>query len=67
MEYLKENLTSFVYDGPSIILGRKSAVAKPFLDDSHCFNVWHCACHRLQLCVSDAVDEVAGLNNLRIL
>jgi hypothetical protein len=66
LKHLKENLISFVSDGASVMLGRMSRVAKLFLDDFPNATVWHCACHRLELSVSDAVDEVAGLNHLYI-
>jgi hypothetical protein len=59
-------LISFVSDGASVMLGRKSGVAKLFLEDFPNAIVWHCACHRLKLSVSDAVDEVVGLNHLHI-
>jgi hypothetical protein len=48
------------------MLGRNSGVAKLFLEDFPNATVWHCACHRLELSVSDAVDEVTGLNHLHI-
>jgi hypothetical protein len=39
-------------------VGRKSAVAILFLDDFPNATVWRRACHRPELGVSDAVDEV---------
>lgn len=49
MQYLKENVISLVTDGASVMLGRKSGVAKLFLDDFPNATVWHCASHRLDL------------------
>jgi hypothetical protein len=48
VEYLKENLISFVSDGTSIMLGQKLCVAKLFPDDFPNTTVWYYACHRLE-------------------
>jgi hypothetical protein len=39
---------------------------KTVLDNFLNATVWYCACHRFELSVSDAVDEVAGLHHLHI-
>jgi hypothetical protein len=49
------------------MLGQKSGDAEILFDDFHNATVWHCDCHRLELGMSDAVDEVAGVNCLQLL
>jgi len=64
-EYLFENWVSFACDGASVMLGRCAGVAALILRDFPQVFVWHCAAHRLELAVNDAVEEVGGVNNFR--
>lgn len=57
-EWLLENWVAFVTDGASVMLGKKSGVATRLTLRFPMLFVWHCMNHRLELAVSDAVDEV---------
>lgn len=64
--YLKENLISFASDGASTMLGKRSGVAERLLKMYPGIIVWHCMNHRLELALSDAVDEVGAINHFQI-
>ncbi|KAJ8890421.1 hypothetical protein PR048_009929 [Dryococelus australis] len=59
-DYLQQNFVAFTSDGASTMLGQQSGVAKQLLEKFPDI-VWHC------LDVSDPVDEVCGVNNLKYL
>ncbi|XP_076613003.1 E3 SUMO-protein ligase KIAA1586-like [Chaetodon auriga] len=58
-----ENLVTFISDGASIMLGKKSGVATRLTLRFPELFVWHCMTHRLELAVSDAVYEVNSVNH----
>ncbi len=66
--WLQKNWVSFVSDGASVMLGKNSGVATRltarYPNLLHIFT-WHCMNHRLELAVSDAVDEVQAVNHLK--
>lgn len=62
---LQECLVSLTCDGAAVMLGRKSGVAKLFLEKYPNLIIWHCLNHRLELCVGDTVKEITGVNHLR--
>jgi hypothetical protein len=64
--YLKDNFVGFVSDGASVMLGKKSGVARLILNKYPNIIVWHCLNHRLELAVSDAINEVAGVNHFQM-
>lgn len=65
MDYLKKHLIAFGCDGASVMLGRKTGVAKLLMDLFPQLIVWHCAAHRLELGVADTVRQVAGTNSFK--
>ncbi|XP_039618182.1 E3 SUMO-protein ligase KIAA1586-like [Polypterus senegalus] len=64
-EWLHENWVTFVCDGASAVLGKKSGVATRLTSKFPRLFVWHCMNHRLELAVSDAVDEVNSVNHFK--
>ncbi|XP_041845659.1 E3 SUMO-protein ligase KIAA1586-like [Melanotaenia boesemani] len=64
-EWLHENWVTFVSDGASVMLGKKSGVATRLTWRFPKLFVWHCMNHRLELAVSDAVDEVNSVNHFK--
>lgn len=65
-DYLKEHLISFASDGASVMLGKNSGVANKLINKYPNIIIWHCMNHRLELALSDAVDEVTGVNHFQI-
>lgn len=65
-EYLQQNLVAFASDGASVMLGKKSGVAEMLLKKFPNLLVWHCMNHRLELALSDAIDEVGAVNHFQI-
>lgn len=65
-EWLQKNWVSFVSDGASVMRGMNTGVATrltaryPNLFSRHCMN------RRLELAVSDAVDEVQAVNHFKV-
>ena len=64
-EWLHENWVTFVSDGAIVMLGKKSGVATRLTSRFPKLFVWHCMNHRLELAVSDAVDEVNSVNHFK--
>uniref|UniRef100_A0A6Q2XAX7 HAT C-terminal dimerisation domain-containing protein n=1 Tax=Esox lucius TaxID=8010 RepID=A0A6Q2XAX7_ESOLU len=64
-EWLKKNWVSFVSDGASVMLGKNSGVATRLTARYPNLFTWHCMNHRLELAVSDAVDEVQAVNHFK--
>lgn len=65
-DWLKENFICFTSDGASVMTGNKSGVGVLLLEMFPNLLLWHCANHRLELAVHDAVSEVAGSNPFKI-
>jgi Domain of unknown function (DUF4371) len=63
---LKERLICFASDGASVMLGRSTGVAQQMLDKYPNIVTWHCANHRLELAVHDAVSDVGAINHFKI-
>jgi len=64
-EWLQKNWISFVSDGASVMLGKNSGVATRLTARYPNLFTWHCMNHRLELAVSDAVDEVQSINHFK--
>ncbi|RXM99424.1 hypothetical protein EOD39_11558 [Acipenser ruthenus] len=58
-EFLSRNFVSFATDGACNMLGRKSGVATLLQEMFPDIIVWHCSNHRLELAVSDVVEELS--------
>ncbi|KAJ3583018.1 hypothetical protein NHX12_000015 [Muraenolepis orangiensis] len=65
-EWLQNNWVSFVSDGASVMLGKNSGVATRLTARYPNLFTWHCMNHRLELAVSDAVDEVQAVNHFKV-
>ncbi|KAK0156406.1 E3 SUMO-protein ligase KIAA1586 [Merluccius polli] len=65
-EWLQKNWVSFVSDGASVMLGKNSGVATRLTTRFPNLFTWHCMNHRLELAVSDAVDEVQAVNHFKV-
>ncbi len=63
--WLQKNWVSFVSDGASVMLGKNSGVATRLTARYPNLFTWHCMNHRLELAVSDAVDEVQAVNHFK--
>uniref|UniRef100_A0A3Q2XWZ4 DUF4371 domain-containing protein n=1 Tax=Hippocampus comes TaxID=109280 RepID=A0A3Q2XWZ4_HIPCM len=63
--YLKKHLVAFASDGASIMLARKSGVAKRMTERYPNILIWHCLNHRLELAVSDTVLGAPGVNHFQ--
>ncbi|XP_073672010.1 E3 SUMO-protein ligase KIAA1586-like [Paramisgurnus dabryanus] len=64
-EWLQMNWVSFVSDGASVMLGKNSGVATRLTARYPNLFTWHCLNHRLELAVSNAVDEVHAVNHFK--
>ncbi|KAG5857213.1 hypothetical protein ANANG_G00016810 [Anguilla anguilla] len=64
-EWLKENWVSFVSDGASVMVGKHSGVSTKLKIRFPKLLSWHCMNHRLELAVSDAIDNVTSINHFR--
>ncbi|XP_056127435.1 E3 SUMO-protein ligase KIAA1586-like [Rhinichthys klamathensis goyatoka] len=64
-EWFLENWVAFVTDGASVMLGKKSGVATRLTLKFPKLFSWHCMNHRLELAVSDAIDEVNSVNHFK--
>lgn len=62
-DYLKQNLVAFTSDGANVMLGNRSGVAARFLTKFPNLIIWHCVNHRIELALTDAVEEVSGVNH----
>lgn len=60
--YLKEHLVAFANDSASVMQGKKSGVSESLLEKFLSLIVWHCMNHRLELALSDAVNEVGAVD-----
>ncbi|XP_041844546.1 E3 SUMO-protein ligase KIAA1586-like [Melanotaenia boesemani] len=65
-EWLQKNWVSFVSDGASVMLGKNTGVATRLTERYPNLFTWHCMNHRLELAVSDAVDEVQAVNHFKV-
>ena len=67
-DFLKNNWVCITTDGASVMLGQKSGVATLVSQRYHHVIGWHCANHRLELAVGDALDTLGadGVNHFKI-
>lgn len=63
-DFLAENLIGVCSDGASVMLGRKSGVLERLREKYPRIVKWHCLCHRLELCISDTMDAIPGLQHV---
>lgn len=52
-------------DGASVMLGKNSGVATRLTAKYPNLFTWHCMSHKLELAVSDVVDEVHAINHFK--
>jgi hypothetical protein len=64
-EFLTEDLVSLTCDEAAVMFWSLGGVSKLFKDKFPCVIVWHCANHRLEFSVHDAIKDVAGTNRLK--
>lgn len=64
-DYLQKNWISFVSDGASVMLGKKSGVASRLRGMYPAIFSWHCMNHRLELAVADAIKDVSAVNHFK--
>lgn len=64
-DYLKKNLVAFACDGAAVMLGRRSGVSTLLKNMFPSILIWHCANHRLELSVADAVKSVSSINRFK--
>lgn len=64
-DYLKEYLLSVTCDGAAVLFGVRNGVRRLMQDKFPSVIFWHCASHRLELSVSDTVNNVAGVNRFK--
>lgn len=65
-DVLRDRLVAFACDGASVMLGKNAGVAALLLIKYPRLIIWHCFAHRLELSVSDTLNEVHGTNNFKI-
>uniref|UniRef100_A0A3B4VPG3 HAT C-terminal dimerisation domain-containing protein n=1 Tax=Seriola dumerili TaxID=41447 RepID=A0A3B4VPG3_SERDU len=65
-EWLQKNWVSFVFDGASVMLGKNTGVATRLTARYPNLFTWHCMNYRLELAVSDAVDEIQAVNHFKV-
>jgi hypothetical protein len=63
---LKANWIAFISDGASVMLGKDTGVAARLRQYFPRLFIWHCHNHRLELVVSDAVEDVTAINHFKI-
>lgn len=64
-EFLKDHLVSLTCDGAAVMLGSRGGVAALFKEKFPEIIVWHCASHRLELSVNDAVRDTGTVNRFK--
>lgn len=64
-DFLRHNLVSLTCDGAAVMFGLRGGVSKLLKDKFPSIVVWHCASHRLELSVHDAVKEIGGVNRFK--
>lgn len=65
-EWLKEHLVCFASDEAAAMTGKSSGVAQGLGEIFPAIFTWYCANHRLELAVSDAIQDADGINNFRV-
>jgi hypothetical protein len=64
-EYLNDYVVSVACDGAAVMFGSHGGVWKLLKENFLSIIVWHCANHRLELAVHDAVKTVSGINRFK--
>lgn len=62
-DYLRKHFICFASDGASVMTGSKSGVGARLKELFPQLVLWHCANHRLELAVGDAVEDVTKVNH----
>jgi hypothetical protein len=65
-DFLKANWIAFISDEASVMLGKDTGVAARLRQYFPRLFIWHCLNHRLELAVSDAVEDVTAINHFKI-
>ena len=65
-EYLSKHLVGVCSNGASVMVGTKTGVLTELARMYPRIVRWHCLCHRIELSVSDTLDEVGGVNHFTI-
>lgn len=63
--YLRKYLVAFASDGASVMVRRKSGVAKQLSEQYPNSLTWHCLNHRLELAVGDNVSDISAVNHFQ--
>lgn len=66
LEYLKDNFIAFACDGASVMLGKKSGVVEKLLQQFLNIVPWHCMNHRIELAISDSINDVGAINHFQM-
>jgi hypothetical protein len=64
-EYLNDYLVSVACDGAAVTFGSRGGVKKLLKEKFLSIIVWHCANHRLELAIHDAVKTISGINRFK--
>jgi hypothetical protein len=64
-EYLNDHLVSVACDGAAVMFGSHSGVKKLLKEKYPSTILLHCASHRLELAIHDAVKTVSGINRFK--
>ena len=64
--WLQDHLICFASDGASNMTRKISGIARRLQDLFPNIILWHCANHRLELAVGDAIKDADGINNFRV-
>ena len=65
-QWLSTHLICFASDGASNMLGKHSGVGNRLKAKFPNLILWHCANHRLELAVGEAIKDADGINNFRV-
>jgi hypothetical protein len=64
-DFLSQHLIAVCSDGASVMTGHKSGVLQKLAVKYPRIILWHCLCHRIELTVSDTLEEVGGINHFK--
>ena len=64
--WLQDHLICFASDGAFNMTGKNSGAARRLQDLFPNIILWHCANHRLELAVGNAIKDAGGINNFSV-